>query len=123
VGRGDAFLLAAPAVNVREGDTLLAIGGYRLDAGTHPNARLVNQAEEEVLITVGDAKGKGARTVTVKTLHSEFPARYREWVETNRRIVHERTKGRVGYVHIPNMGRLGTPSFTGIFSARSIAKG
>ena len=103
--------LVAPAVNLREGDTLLAIGGRRLNAGTHPNALLVNQSDEEVLITVGDAKGKAARTVTVKTLASEFPARYREWVETNRRLVHEGTKGRVGYVHIPNMGPHGYSEF------------
>jgi tricorn protease len=47
----------------------------------------------------------------VKTLTSDTPARYREWVETNRRVVHERTKGRVGYVHIPNMGPLGYSEF------------
>jgi tricorn protease len=103
--------LAAPAVNVRDGETLLAIGGRRLDAGTHPNALLVNQSGAEVLITVGDAKGKSPRTVTVKTLSNEFPARYREWVETNRRIVHDRTRGRVGYVHIPNMGPHGYSEF------------
>jgi tricorn protease len=64
-----------------------------------------------VLITVGDAKGKSPRTVAVKTLATEQPARYREWVETNRRIVHERTKDRVGYVHIPDMGPHGFSEF------------
>ena len=103
--------LAAPAVNVHVGDTMLAIGGHHLNGATHPNALLVNQSEEEVLITVGDAGGKAARTVTVNTLASEFPARYREWVETNRRLVHEGTKGRVGYVHIPNMGPQGYSEF------------
>ena len=29
------------------------------------------------------------------------------WVETNRRLVHEATDGRVGYVHIPDMGAHG----------------
>jgi tricorn protease len=103
--------LAAPAVNVRDGDTLLGIGGRHVGAESHPNALLVNQAGVEVLITVGDAKGRSPRTVTVKTLTSDTPARYREWVETNRRMVHERTKGRVGYVHIPNMGPLGYSEF------------
>jgi tricorn protease len=32
-------------------------------------------------------------------------------VEANRRIVHERTNGRVGYVHIPNMGPQGYAEF------------
>jgi tricorn protease len=103
--------LAAPAINIQEGDALLAIGGRPLSANTHPNEFLVNQCATEVLITVGNAKGKSPRTVTVKTLPSEFPARYREWVETNRRIVHEQTKGRVGYVHIPNMGPFGYSEF------------
>ncbi|HVM62175.1 MAG TPA: PDZ domain-containing protein [Verrucomicrobiae bacterium] len=103
--------LAAPAVNVREGDTLLGIGGRRVEAGTHPNSLLVNQAGAEVLITVGDGKGKSPRTVNVKTLTNDMPARYREWVETNRRAVHERTSGRVGYVHIPNMGPHGYSEF------------
>jgi len=103
--------LTAPAMNVKEGDTLLAIGGRGLSAETHPNALLVNESRAEVLITVGNAKGKSPRTLTVKTMSSEFPARYREWVETNRRIVHERTKGRVGYVHIPNMGPHGYSEF------------
>jgi tricorn protease len=103
--------LAAPAVNVRDGDTLLGIAGRRMDENTHPNSHLVNQAGAEVSITVGDANGKSPRTVTVKTLTNEMPARYREWVETNRRTVHERTRGRVGYVHIPNMGPLGYSEF------------
>ncbi len=97
--------LAAPGLNVREGDALVAIGGRRLDAHTHPNEFLVNQARAEVLITVGN------RTLTVKTLSSEQPARYREWVEANRRVVHERTRGRVGYVHIPDMGPHGFSEF------------
>jgi tricorn protease len=92
-------------LNIREGDALTAIGGRRLDASMHPNALLVNQARAEVLITVGQ------RTLTVKTLGSEQPARYREWVETNRRLVHEQTKGRVGYVHIPDMGPHGYAEF------------
>ena len=39
------------------------------------------------------------------------PARYREWVEQNRAVVHEKSKGRVGYVHIPNMGPWGYAEF------------
>ena len=42
---------------------------------------------------------------------SETPARYREWVETNRRRVHDATGGRVGYVHIPDMGARGYAEF------------
>jgi tricorn protease len=37
--------------------------------------------------------------------------RYRAWVNANRALVHERTGGRVGYVHIPDMGPWGFAEF------------
>jgi tricorn protease len=40
-----------------------------------------------------------------------MPVRYRDWVEGNRRIVHERTGGRVGYVHVPDMMAKGYAEF------------
>jgi tricorn protease len=49
--------------------------------------------------------------VTVKALSDEMPARYREWVEANRAAVHAATEGRVGYVHIPDMGARGYAEF------------
>ncbi len=51
------------------------------------------------------------RTISVKTLPDETAARYREWVEDNRRYVHDSTGGRVGYVHIPDMGPRGYAEF------------
>ncbi len=56
-------------------------------------------------------KEKETRIVSVKALRSETPARYRDWVEGNRRQVHEATDGRVGYVHIPDMGPRGYAEF------------
>ncbi|MCS6902752.1 MAG: PDZ domain-containing protein [Candidatus Bipolaricaulota bacterium] len=103
--------LTQPGVNVREGDTILAINGRRVDEQTSPYELLVNQANCEILLTVGDAKGENSRTVSVKTLIAETPARYREWVEKKRKFVHEQTNGRVGYVHIPNMGPIGYSEF------------
>ena len=49
--------------------------------------------------------------MSVKALKDETPARYRDWVEGNRRTVHEATDGRVGYVHIPDMGPWGYAEF------------
>jgi len=109
--------LAAPAVNAREGDTLLAIGSRRLSQSVTPQELLVHLSACEVQITLGDDTGQAPRTVTVKTLANETPARYREWVERNRALVHERTKGRAGYVHIPNMGPLGYSEFHRYFLA------
>lgn len=51
------------------------------------------------------------RNLSVKTLFSETPAYYRDWVEHNRKQVHEATEGRVGYVHIPDMSAYGYAEF------------
>jgi tricorn protease len=51
------------------------------------------------------------RAIVVKTLSSEFALRYRDWVEANRAWVHETSGGRVGYVHIPDMGPRGYAEF------------
>jgi len=100
--------LLGPGVDVRPGDLLLAINGQRLEADVTPGQRLVNQAGNEVVLTVRRDGEDRPRTVTVKAVGDETPARYREWVESKRRAVHEASAGRVGYIHIPDMM---TPGF------------
>ena len=99
-----------PGVNVAAGDEVLAVNGVPVSADRPPAALLVNQAEREVQLTVRRDGGE-PRTVTVRALASELPARYREWVEANRRLVHERSGGRVGYLHIPDMQAWGFAEF------------
>jgi tricorn protease len=108
--------LSDPGANIKAGDKLLAINGRRLPKEATPHKLLVHQAGQEVLLTVQSGDDK-PRDVTVKTLRSEFPARYREWVETNRRLVHDATGGRVGYVHIPDMGANGYAEFHRLYLA------
>jgi tricorn protease len=103
--------LNAPGTNVREGDVVVAVNGQPTDPSTPPARLLVNQAGVDVELVVTDGRGRNRRTVYVRTLPDDSAARYREWVENNRRLVHERTRGRVGYVHIPNMGPHGYSEF------------
>jgi tricorn protease len=102
--------LLAPGVSIRVGDALRAVNGRKVSRDLPPQALLVHQADVDVALTVQDAGGK-TRTVTVHTLRSEFPARYREWVDGNRRSVHEATGGRIGYIHIPDMSAHGYAEF------------
>jgi tricorn protease len=102
--------LAEPGLDVREGDVIVAIGGKRLSRDVTPDRLLVNASGREVSVTVRSRKGD-ERTVLVKALASEAALRYRAWVETNRRLVHERTGERVGYLHIPDMGPWGFSEF------------
>jgi len=109
-GEPDAFSpLQLPGIEVRVGDVLKAVNGIPLTPERTPHHALMHQANCEVTLTV--QHGEETRTVMTRALRSEFPARYREWVETNRRRVHEATGGRVGYVHIPDMGAAGYAEF------------
>jgi tricorn protease len=109
VNRASSPLLA-PGINVRVGDMIRAINGRKVSRTLSPQELLVNLADTEVELTIEDQAGK-VREVVVQTLRTEFPARYREWVDGNRKRIHEATSGRVGYVHIPDMGANGYAEF------------
>jgi tricorn protease len=60
---------------------------------------------------VPDPQSPTYKSATIITLPSERAARYRAWVNGNRARVHEATAGKVGYVHIPDMGPGGYAEF------------
>ena len=99
----------SPGVNVGPGDVLLAVNGQPVGPRVTPGERLVNQAGNEVVLTL---RGEEApRTVTVKALSDERAARYRDWVEANRQKVHSASAGQIGYIHVPDMGPDGFAEF------------
>ena len=61
--------------------------------------------------------------MVVRTLPREYALRYRDWVEANRARVHEATGGRVGYVHMPDMGPRGYRRVPPLLLARWTATG
>ena len=101
--------LAEPGLDVHEGDVISAIGGKQLSATLSPDELLVDTAGRDVAITIGGKKER--RTIVVRALRDERMLRYRAWVEANRAYVHEQTQGRVGYLHIPDMGPWGFSEF------------
>lgn len=117
IGQGDVWddtassPLQRPGLNLRPGDVLVAINGRRLSRTLSWREMLVNQAGNDLFLTFRLAASGTLSTVLVKALRDPTPVYYREWVETNRARVHAATAGRVGYVHIPNMGPHGYAEF------------
>lgn len=105
--------LARPGLELEPGDFIVAIDGEPLTRSHRPSQALVHRAGKEVSISFRrkGSKPSESETRAVKTLRSEQYLRYREWVDANRQWVHERSKGRVGYLHIPNMGPFGFAEF------------
>ncbi len=104
--------LTEPGVNVAVGDYLLAVDGQPLTASLDPYAPLEGRSGRTVALTFGKSPDIAkARTVLVKPIDDEMPLRYQEWVERNRQRVDSLSGGRLGYVHIPNMGFDGLSEF------------
>ena len=104
--------LTAVDVDVSVGDYILAINGQSLSADENIYRRLMLPPGEAVALTVSDrADGRDARTVMVKPIHDESSLFYLGWVRDNHRRVTEASDGRVGYLHVPDMGPDGIREF------------
>jgi tricorn protease len=102
--------LVEPGINVSEGEYLLAVNGKPLDTSRDPWYAFQGLANQIVSISVNSSPTlKGAREILIKPLSKEDDQqlRYLTWVENNRKSVEDKTKGRVGYVYVPDTGRKG----------------
>jgi tricorn protease len=108
----DRSPLDEPGVDVKEGDYLLAVNREPFTPDRPFPASLENLAGRQVLLTVGDSPDdEDARDVVVTPVRSERRLRYIDWVRRNREYVLEKTDGRIGYIHIPDMGTSGLTEF------------
>ena len=115
IPRGDSWTkaaspLAAPGLDIREGDRLVSVDGVTVGRSQTPYAALADRAGQPVTVEVQRGRTR-ARRVVVEAIGDEFSLRYRDWVNRNRKRVHEATNGRAGYIHIPDMGATGFAEF------------
>jgi len=98
--------LSQPDVGVKEGDYVLAVNGTPMDTTSDPWAAFQGMAGETVTITVSDkpTMDDDARDVVVKLLPSEREERFRNWIESKREYVDEKSDGKVGYIYVTNTG-------------------
>jgi tricorn protease len=103
--------LTEVGVDVKEGEFVLAVDGEELH-GTDNPYRLLQHKTDPVTLTI-NAKpvSEGARKVTYTPISSESDLLYLDWVNGNREKVAAATGGRVGYLHVPDMGGDGIYEF------------
>ncbi|MCB1127630.1 MAG: PDZ domain-containing protein, partial [Verrucomicrobiae bacterium] len=99
-------------VDAHEGDFIVAIDGHPTDQLTDPYEALIGKAGRQVSLRLNSKPtAEDAREVTVIPIADEQPLYYLKWVLGNIATVDEATQGRVGYVHIPDMGVPGLNEF------------
>lgn len=104
--------LTEVGVDARAGDYVLAIDGVELAGNDNPYRLLRHKANRPVTLTLNDKpRLEGARQVTFQPIAGEENLIYLEWINGNREKVARLSGGRIGYLHIPDMGESGLREF------------
>ncbi len=92
---------AALAGGVAAGDILAAVNGTALTGAANLDGLMERQVGKEVTVTLGSGKTVRLRPIP---LAAEKALRYGAWVEERRALVSKYSNGRLGYVHMIDMG-------------------
>jgi len=99
-------------VNANEGDYILSVDGVPVNNMNNIYEALINKAGKQVKLVLNSSPVEaGKHEVTVVPIDNESPLYYLKWVNENIEKVNKATNGRVGYVHIPDMGVEGLNEF------------
>lgn len=96
--------LAKPGVGLKEDDVIVSINGRNTESVEHPQQLLEQKANQQVLLEV--LSDGVRRSVLVEPMTPEAAAslRYSEWEYTRRMTTEKTGLGKIGYVHLRNMG-------------------
>lgn len=95
------------AGSIKTGDYLLSVDGAAIGAHTNLDQLLDHKIGKRVVLSVASsADGSGKREVEVRPVPGfvESGLFYRQWVEKNREYVSKISGGRLGYIHMQDMG-------------------
>jgi tricorn protease len=115
-GQNEEEVYRAPlteiGVDAKVGDYILAINGEDVTTKDDIYKFLRHAGDAPVVLMLNSAPTlTSARKVTYKPLSHETDLLYLDWVEQNRRRVDELSHGRIGYMHLPDMGEDGIREF------------
>ena len=114
--KGDLWInpqspLMLAGTKIKEGEYIKAINGYKLSKEITPGKVLVNLNNTVIELSIFNKSNKKTRKVNIKTITNDKFLKYRDWVEKNREYVHTKSKEKIGYIHIPDMGVHGYAEF------------
>ncbi len=99
-------------VNAHKGDYIVAVDGIPTNTVKNIYELLVNKADKQVRLKINSKPVfEGSTESLVVPIKDESSLYYLQWVENNIEKVNKATNGKVGYVHIPDMGVDGLNEF------------
>ncbi|HEY0940550.1 MAG TPA: PDZ domain-containing protein [Steroidobacter sp.] len=113
--------LVAPDANVQVGDYLFEVNGKAVTIASEVYAAFEKTAETPTELRIGPTPdARNSRLVTVTPTANEEPLRtFEDWTEHNRRLVAQRSDGRIGYVWLVDTGPHGFQAFNRQFFAQN----
>jgi C-terminal processing protease CtpA/Prc len=98
-------LSPAAVGRIAVGEEIVAIDGVPLGQHSNLDELLTYKIDRRVALTIANSSG-ARREVALRPVNTATEKRllYRSWVEKNRDYVNRVSQGRLGYVHMPDMG-------------------
>ena len=104
--------LTEVGADISEDQYIVRVDGQSTADMSNIYKSLIDKAEKPVILSINDEPDlAGARDVVIKPVSDELDLYYYNWVKENIRKVNEASDGRVGYIHIPDMGPGGLNEF------------
>ena len=108
---------------MKEGDTIHSINGVNLSGDMNIFSLFENTVGKQVTMMVSsDGKKKNAKKVIVEPIANEQNLRVWAWIEGNRQAVDKASKGKIGYVYLPDTAGGGFTLFNRMFFAQTDKK-
>lgn len=108
--------LTEMGVDAREGDYILAVDGKPTNQMRDIYESLVNTVDKQVRLRLNSKPSEeGSREAVVVPVGDESRLYYYEWVQANLEKVAKAGQGRIGYIHVPDMGVEGLNEFVKYF--------
>lgn len=115
--KGDSWItgfgspLTATSVELQPGDMIYEVDGQEFENPNSMHEFLDGKILRKVNLAVKRKGSKELEDVVVQSIAANSLPAYRDWVNKNKAYVHRKTRGKIGYVHIPDMSMLGFSEF------------
>jgi C-terminal processing protease CtpA/Prc len=95
---------ASLSTKVKTGDRLVAIDGHAIDANTNLDELMSYRINKQTVLTLRGPGGTYQASILPSNAGTDKRLIYRAWVEERRAYVSKISGGRLGYVHMIDMG-------------------
>ncbi|WP_127714243.1 S41 family peptidase [Halobacteriovorax sp. HLS] len=109
--KGHDSPLSKAAVSLKVGDHIYSLDGEEFSDANSLQVLLENKASTEISLLVKRSNKRRKENISLIANKLSTHTRYRQWVEQNRSYVKQKSRGKLGYVHIPDMSLKGISEF------------